>query len=53
MQLLNEFKKDRTSGRCSSNILSMEGPLDSRPAFQRKYMTLDPAKPKAEQTRES
>ncbi|MCE9532565.1 MAG: DUF1592 domain-containing protein [Planctomycetes bacterium] len=52
VQFLNEFKKDKDERTLWVEWLVMEGPLDTRPAFQQKYLTLDPAKTKDVQTRE-
>ncbi len=46
-----ELKKDKDERTLYVEWLVMEGPLDTRPAFQRNNLTLDPAKSKAEQTR--
>jgi mono/diheme cytochrome c family protein len=52
VQFLNEFKKDKDERTLFVESLSMEGPLDTRPAFQRKFLALDPARPKLEQFRD-
>ena len=44
--------KDEPEPKLYVHHLALEGPLDTRPASQRRLLKCDPAKPQAEQTRE-